>query len=576
MNSLPSYDFSALYGALLVPFRNEAFGPELATGLLVVALVVLIAFLLITLPQALRLRAALVAIKGTSAKESEQQKRAIFQKTYKEIDGSLLANTATSNIWQEFRKTLIFRDNAQRSFILASTRPQNFFNPRNLRVQYDFVRSLPNFFVGLGLLGTFVGLIAALTFATHDLAVAKDQEQIKNALSGLLTTTAAKFYISAGGLVASLVLSFSIKIVLKHLQGRIHQINDALEERLFFISEQTITEKQLSVQQDSLEELRLFNTNIAMKIGDAVRNAVQASNDSLTQKLADISDSFARLVDASGESAGKAVGDAMKGAFDSSLNQASEAIRSIAAELQNLPDQLSAATTSIQNAGSTAAQQQEHLAEKIKEAVQTILNSAGKQVSETINQGTQGLMSDLKNTGAAFGNSAEKISAFFEQFNTSGDKYKESLTALADQNAKLETNLKDISTQIIAATNGVTRASSAVDANMNKLLTGISEFTRGATDTSRMIETAQEAIRQTVETLQQQMSQHIQRFTNVDDKLATVFNSIGAHLELQSRQMSERLTTMDQALAGAVNHFEQLIDDLTVAVSTQRTRTAAE
>jgi hypothetical protein len=87
-------------------------------------------------------------------------------------------------------------------------------------VQYDFVRSLPNFFVGLGLLGTFIGLIAALTFSTQDLAVADDQAKIKAALSGLLTTAAAKFYISAAGLIASLILSLSITTVQKLPFGR--------------------------------------------------------------------------------------------------------------------------------------------------------------------------------------------------------------------------------------------------------------------------------------------------------------------------------------------------------------------
>jgi DNA anti-recombination protein RmuC len=51
------------------------------------------------------------------------------------------------------------------------------------------------------------------------------------------------------------------------------------------------------------------------------------------------------------------------------------------------------------------------------------------------------------------------------------------------------------------------------------------------------------------------------------EKLASVFTSIGSHLELQSKQMGEQLTTMDQALARAVNQFEQLIDDLTEAMS---------
>ena len=89
-------------------------------------------------------------------------------------------------------------------------------------------------------------------------------------------------------------------------------------------------------------------------------------------------------------------------------------------------------------------------------------------------------------------------------------------------------------------------------------------------ETARTVRESQESVRGTVETLQQQMSLHIKRFDNVDEKLAGVFNSISSHLELQSKQMAEQLTTMDQALARAVNQFEQLIDDLTQAMSTRR------
>jgi hypothetical protein len=390
MNTILTYIYS-LYAALLVPFGTPEFGPKLATALLALAVLVLLGFFCFAAPQAIRLRAALSVIRGDTHKESEQKKRAIFRTNYETIDTALLYNKATSIVWQEFRKTLIFRD----ATILSSSRPQNFFNPRNLLVQYDFVRSLPNFFVGLGLLGTFIGLIAALTFSTQSLTSADNQEQIKTALNQLLTTAAAKFYISAAGLVASLILSLFIKLTLKHLHGRVHQINDALEERLLFVSEQTIAARQLSVQQDSLEELKLFNTNIAMKIGDAVRTAVQASNDSITAKLSDIADSFVKLVNASSEGAGKAVGEAMKGAFDASLRQASEAIGGIATELNGLPARLTAATDAIQNTGRAAAQQQEQLAEKVREAVKVILRDAGTQISDNIQEGTQGLMAGL-------------------------------------------------------------------------------------------------------------------------------------------------------------------------------------
>src|SRR6516165_8520718 len=56
MNSIIHYNYAALYSDLLEPFRSEAFGPRLATILLLLAVVVLIGFWCFALPQALRLR----------------------------------------------------------------------------------------------------------------------------------------------------------------------------------------------------------------------------------------------------------------------------------------------------------------------------------------------------------------------------------------------------------------------------------------------------------------------------------------------------------------------------------------
>ena len=165
MDTVFNYDYAALYSALLEPFRNEAFGPRVATILLGLAVVVLAAFLCLVIPQAIRLKAALAIIRSGTEGESEQEKRAAFLRDYQNIDQYLLSNKVTASAWREFRKNLLTRkDTQQRTYILNSIPPQNFFNPRNLRVQYDFARNIPNFFVGLGLLGTFIGLIAALTF----------------------------------------------------------------------------------------------------------------------------------------------------------------------------------------------------------------------------------------------------------------------------------------------------------------------------------------------------------------------------------------------------------------------------
>ena len=290
MSSFFPHDLFTVYGELLTPFRNKAFGPELATLLLITALLVLIGFLCLTLPQAIRLRAALATIKNATQGEREADRCLGFSTNYEAIDRALSSNKTTRTAWLEFRKCLMRRGTPERPIFFNSVPSGAFFNPKNLRVQYEFARTLPNLFVGLGLLGTFIGLIAALTFATQGLTNATNQEQIKDALKLLLTTAAAKFYISASGLVASLILSISFKYVLKHLRGLVQKINNAFESCILYFSPQAVADAQLAVQRDSLEEFKTFNTNVALKIGDAVRVAVESGNEVVTNRLSAIAE----------------------------------------------------------------------------------------------------------------------------------------------------------------------------------------------------------------------------------------------------------------------------------------------
>lgn len=566
MEAIFNHNYAEYYATLLEPFRSESFGPKIATGLLVAALVVLLGFLFSVLSKFTKLKAALKIIRGPRKITGDLEKRVDFQRNFEKIDSALLANKLTSLVWREFRETLLLHERRDDA-IENSTRPQNFFNLRNLHVHYDFVRSLPNFFVGIGLLGTFIGLIAALTFSTQSLTQATDQAEIKSALNNLLSTAAAKFYISAAGLLASLILSLCIRFTLKHLHHLVHQINDALEERLLYVSELALADKQLSAQRDSLEELKLFNTNIAMKIGDAVREAVQASHGSLTDKLSEIADTFSRLVDASREGAGMAVDKAMNTALETSLAQASEAIGSVAAELRNLPGALSATAAKIEESGRAATEQQARLAETVQNSVEKIvgkiLTNAAEQVTTQIDHSLKGLAS----TGSALGESAENIGSFLARFGEKGDAFVKSLSDLASENSRIESNLAGISNNLISAAQSVVQASKSADGNINKLIAGIADFSRVATETSRSVQISQESILKTVDTLQKQMAQHMTRFDSVDQKLANVFAQISKHLESQANQMGQQLSQMDKALASAVTQFENLIQDLTETLS---------
>jgi hypothetical protein len=63
-----------------------------------------------------------------------------------------------------------------------------------------------NLFVGIGLIMTFLGVVAALSEATSVLGTSSDPNVMQTALSGLLTITATKFWTSIAGVAASIIM----------------------------------------------------------------------------------------------------------------------------------------------------------------------------------------------------------------------------------------------------------------------------------------------------------------------------------------------------------------------------------
>jgi hypothetical protein len=63
-----------------------------------------------------------------------------------------------------------------------------------------------NLFVAIGLIMTFLGVVAALSEATSVLGTSSDPNVMQAALSGLLTITATKFWTSIAGVAASVLM----------------------------------------------------------------------------------------------------------------------------------------------------------------------------------------------------------------------------------------------------------------------------------------------------------------------------------------------------------------------------------
>lgn len=132
--------------------------------------------------------------------------------------------------WQLYRATLVARSGNR---VAAQVQPERYFDMRMLEgagVRLRFFLGLPNDFVGLGLIFTFMGLVAGLYFASRSMMSA-DLGVAREALVQLLHAATFKFLTSITGIGLSLVLGWSQRVLMDGLRGQLAEIQFLLEER---------------------------------------------------------------------------------------------------------------------------------------------------------------------------------------------------------------------------------------------------------------------------------------------------------------------------------------------------------
>jgi hypothetical protein len=128
-----------------------------------------------------------------------------------------------------------------------------------------------NLFVGIGLIMTFLGVVAALSEATSVLGVSSDPNVMQAALSGLLTITATKFWTSIAGVAASILM----RIYERRWTSRIERLVDDLciriDQRIPPVTQGMLAGEQFAeirAQTKLLAEIRDSLAALAAEDGD--------------------------------------------------------------------------------------------------------------------------------------------------------------------------------------------------------------------------------------------------------------------------------------------------------------------
>jgi methyl-accepting chemotaxis protein len=183
-----------------------------------------------------------------------------FRENLPRIDDAFAASPFAA-FWAEYRHCL--KETA--SGLRYSRRPEEYLGLDALDARAfprRFFAAAHGYFIGIGLLLTFVGLVAALKFAaagvaSHDLAVAKA------ALNALLAAAAFKFMTSIAGLGCSLLLSIATRSANFLVEGAARGLAGDLERAMTPLVAESLAYDQLMATRAQTEQLKTLEAALA-------------------------------------------------------------------------------------------------------------------------------------------------------------------------------------------------------------------------------------------------------------------------------------------------------------------------
>jgi ABC-type transporter Mla subunit MlaD len=513
-----------------------------------------------------------------------------FAAQYEDISRELSESKLVRHGWREFTETLILPKSDEPQVIKNTSRPSAYMNVSSAEatgLHLRLFQALPNYFVGLGLLFTFMGLVAAL-FAASEAVTAANVEQAQEALGKLLHAATFKFLTSIAGLFVSLVLGFTYRWSIQHYHQVFALLSAALEERLQFATPESIAFEQLREQQQQTLQLERFNTDFALEVANALEqklittlpSSLSTAMQPLSKAVSDLSGSLGEMNQEALEKMTSEFGENIRGAAGAEM----QALAGTLEEIRNTLTSLSAGIgTASEGFGQQMADAATRIDETLSEAV-AAMRGQSEEAAEAMNvqmsASLEGLQETVSSAGSEMADKFHAASSGIEEvlapFTRELSSFTETVSGLegqfSSQRQAFETllgHMQEAASVLEGSVEGMRQAGEPI-AQTAEQFAQAAERIRSVSDefqeTQREFSALGEIMNTTSTTLRSSWEDYQTRFENVDTSLASVFEKLSEGLDSQIKYVADFVRGLDAQLDKAMRSLSGGVEELTEAV----------
>ena len=447
------------------------------------------------------------------------------------------------------------------------------YNKLNLRM----LDAVSGVLVGLGLLGTFLGL--TLGIKGFD---SSNTERINESIQGLLAGMGTAFYTSLAGMIASILFTGLDKAFRYRLYKYTKELTDNLDSEFYI---------------DDIELANLNQQKIVNQLYKALKTDIQDQASSIVAKLT--------YNNAEGQNV--TIGNAIREILTENTKQ-SKALMSFSTDLamelnQGFDETLSrqmqqkivplmesvdATTKAVvehidkmaDTVSSPATDMMQNVVDELKQSMQSLLNEfstglSGSATSELENLAMQ--LSTATQAMADFPKNMENISATLQ---VTIEEVKHAISEISNTSANANsTAMQQMQEQITYATGAISNAITEV----KEVMSGISQSSQEQNNqmVSKLVDAAEKMgsfLTGTISTLSNSVQQSVKGITDDINSKQTDLIALQEDTTSQTKKLLEnfnvgleRLEKMNEYATGTMNGFKQAQGEITVSTSNLRT-----
>lgn len=439
------------------------------------------------------------------------------------VEEQAMASSGLRHCWSEFRDTL----HPQRALSAggsmevarwrATAMAGAFFTDATLvdtRLRTEFFKHLPGILTGLGIIGTFSGLILGL----QGFQVTDNANMVRQSLQGLLNAVGSAFLVSASAIALAMAVTFFEKVMISRRYADVEQLcslidglfeSGAGEEYLARLVEasETSATQAAHIKDALVSDLKTILTELTERqmatvtasnaqMAEHIGNAV---TESLKQPLEEISGAVKNVSGQQGDAVNKLLTDVlagfaarMEGMFGGQLNGMNELLRQTAETMQGTAQRFEQLAGKIEQAGSGAADKMAQRMEALMESMASRQAESNAQMSAFVEQLRGMVMEGQSQTAelmnGTFAELGETTAALVKQLQAQSTRSTEELMdhtrAFAQQTDKAVSQQGE---QIGTLTNAVEQAAQVMQGAVERMRTGVDEnVTRMASGAERL------------------------------------------------------------------------------------------